>query len=141
MNTQGQTSLLFEISQKNNWRVGIPSTCLTLPCLCACPKPGPEFPSSYVVVFFKFNELRWEVIVCFVNIGGIVDHHCDNFLFIIDHKTVNIGNRIFVEYCKILVECYKMCCNLLKVNVEESTITRKQKPSKIHLRCTHCCHG
>jgi hypothetical protein len=48
MNTQGQTSLLFEISQKNNWRVGIPLTCLTLPCLCACPKPGPEFPSLYV---------------------------------------------------------------------------------------------
>jgi hypothetical protein len=30
-----------------------------------------------------FYELRWEVIVCFVYIGGIVDHHCLNFLFII----------------------------------------------------------
>jgi hypothetical protein len=25
--------------------------------------------------FFAFSELRWEVIVCFVNIGGIVDYH------------------------------------------------------------------
>ena len=25
----------------------------------------------------------WEVIVCFVNIGGIVDHHSLNFLFLI----------------------------------------------------------
>ena len=25
-------------------------------------------------------KLRWEMIVCFVDIGGIVDHHCLNFL-------------------------------------------------------------
>ena len=30
-----------------------------------------------------FNGLRWEVVVCFVVIGGIVDHHCLSFLFII----------------------------------------------------------
>ena len=29
-----------------------------------------------------YTDLRWEVIVCFVDIGGIVDHHCLNFLFI-----------------------------------------------------------
>ena len=29
---------------------------------------------SYVVVFFMFNDLMLEV--CFVEIGGIVDHHC-----------------------------------------------------------------
>ena len=28
-------------------------------------------------------QLRWEVIVHFVDIGGIDDHHCLNFLFII----------------------------------------------------------
>jgi hypothetical protein len=28
-----------------------------------------------VIVCFMFNELRWEVIVCFVNVGGIVDHY------------------------------------------------------------------
>jgi hypothetical protein len=26
---------------------------------------------------------KWEVIVCFVDIGGIVDHHCLRFLFIV----------------------------------------------------------
>ena len=26
--------------------------------------------------FFMFNELKWEVIVCFVDIGRIVDHYC-----------------------------------------------------------------
>jgi len=31
---------------------------------------------------FVFSELKWGVIVRFVDIGGIVDHHCLNFLFI-----------------------------------------------------------
>ena len=29
-----------------------------------------------------FNDLRWEKIVHFAEIGGIVDHHCLNFIFI-----------------------------------------------------------
>jgi hypothetical protein len=38
--------------------VGIPLTGLTPPYVCACPKPGPGFPASYVVVFFMFSDLR-----------------------------------------------------------------------------------
>jgi hypothetical protein len=34
--------------------------------------------TPYMVVLFIFNELRREVVVCFVDIGGIVDH---NFLY------------------------------------------------------------
>jgi len=56
-------------------------TSLTLPHFCACHKPGPGFPTSYVVVFYVFNEMRRGVVVCFVNIGGIVDHHSLNVLF------------------------------------------------------------
>ena len=37
-----------------------------------------------VVPLFVFSELRWQMIVCFVDIGGIVDHHCLDFLFIIE---------------------------------------------------------
>jgi hypothetical protein len=33
-----------------------------------------------VVVFVMFSDLRREVIVEFVDIGGIVDHHCLNSL-------------------------------------------------------------
>jgi hypothetical protein len=29
---------------------------LTPPYVCACPKPGLGFPTSYVVVFFVFSE-------------------------------------------------------------------------------------
>ena len=66
------------------YRVAFTLNSLILPCFCACPKPRPGFPMSYVMVFlFVFNGLRWETIVHFVNIGGIVDCHCLNFLFTI----------------------------------------------------------
>ena len=42
---------------------------------------------SYIICHGLFCvqwvQLRWEVIVNFVDIGGINDHHCLNFLFII----------------------------------------------------------
>ena len=54
--------------------------------LWACLRPGPVFPRPYAIMplsfFFVFNGLRWEVVVCFVDIGGIVVLHCLNFLFI-----------------------------------------------------------
>ena len=56
---------LYLRSNYQEGRVRIPLTSLTLPHLCACPKPEPWFLKSYVVVFFMFNELGWEVIVCF----------------------------------------------------------------------------
>ena len=50
---------------------------------CTCPKPGSGFPMSYVMVFcVQRVQLRWEMIVRFVDIGGIDDYHCLNFLFI-----------------------------------------------------------
>jgi hypothetical protein len=50
--------------------------------VCACLMPESRFTTSYVVVsFIVYNwvQLRWEVIVCFVDIGRIVGHHCLNF--------------------------------------------------------------
>jgi hypothetical protein len=32
---------------------------LISPHSCVCPKPGPGFQMSYVMVFFMFNNLRW----------------------------------------------------------------------------------
>jgi hypothetical protein len=78
-------------------RVEIPFTGLTCTHLCTCSKPGPGFPMSYVVVFFRVqwvkvrgdNSLCWYWwncwpslfnLSCFVDIGGIVYHHCLNFL-------------------------------------------------------------
>ena len=53
-------------------RVGIPLTSLTSLHFGACPKPGPGFPTSYVMGFFVCSvssvKLRG---VCFVDICGI----------------------------------------------------------------------
>jgi hypothetical protein len=51
-------------------RAGIPFSSLTLPHLSTCPKAGSGFLTSYVMVFFMFNDLRWEVLVYFVDISG-----------------------------------------------------------------------
>jgi hypothetical protein len=53
--------------------VVIPLIDQTTPHICAFSKPGPRFPTSYVVVFS--NNLRWQVNVRFFEIGGIVDYH------------------------------------------------------------------
>ena len=42
------------------------------------------------------NELRREVIVCFVDIGGNVDYHCSNFLFIIIMNIEYLGKLVFI---------------------------------------------
>ena len=43
---------------------------------CCLPKPVPRLPTSYVVVFCMFGDMRWEVIVHFVNMGVDVDPRC-----------------------------------------------------------------
>ena len=56
----------------------VDSVILFNPCiLCACHKLRPGFSTSHaVVVYIVFNELKWEVVVSFVDICGIVYHHC-----------------------------------------------------------------
>ena len=46
---------------------------------------------------FVFSELRWEVIVCFVDIGGIDDHYCLNFLFCVQWVKMR-GDCLFCWY-------------------------------------------
>ena len=62
-------------------------------------EPGSLMP--YVIVFFVFNYLRWEVIVCFVGISGIVDHHCLHY-------------QLYKEYLilMVLVFCKSRSCKL-----------------------------
>jgi hypothetical protein len=51
-----------------------PLTGLTAHNLSACPYPRTGFPTSYVMVFFMFNDLRWEVNVWFIDFSGIDNH-------------------------------------------------------------------
>jgi hypothetical protein len=70
-------------------RVGISLTGLTPAHLYACVKPGRGFPTSYV--FFMLSELRWDVIVRFVDIARNVGDHCLIFLFLTLFKSRLIG--------------------------------------------------
>jgi len=63
--------------------IGISLTNLTLPHFCACAKPGSRCPMLYLVVMLMFNELRWEVIVHFVDISGIVEVRGERWLVIL----------------------------------------------------------
>jgi hypothetical protein len=73
-------------------------TDLILQHFCACLKPGPGFLMPYIVVFVMFNYLRWDTeIVHFVDIGGFVDHHCLNFLFIIKQLWSTI--QVYLGLC------------------------------------------
>jgi hypothetical protein len=73
-------------------RMGIPLISLTLPHDCACSKPTPGFPKSCCVFFCMFNE----VVVRFVDIGGIVDHLFLNFLFMIEKYTLHTQKHIYM---------------------------------------------
>ena len=44
--------------------------------VCACTNQEQDFQRHLSSSFFVFNQLWLEMIVCVVDIGGIVDHHC-----------------------------------------------------------------
>jgi len=45
---------------------------------CACPKPEPELSTSYIMVFFVFSGLRWEVIYIYtLHVNYLLDS-CSN---------------------------------------------------------------
>jgi hypothetical protein len=54
---------------------------------CASPKSGPGFPTSYIVVFVcvQWVKVRGDL---FVDIGGIVHHHCFKFKWVQDVSSI-----------------------------------------------------
>jgi hypothetical protein len=48
-----------------------------------------------VIVHFVLHGLRWEVMFHFVDISGVFDHHCLNFLFIIVEIWMRCFNRSY----------------------------------------------
>ena len=61
----------------------------TPPHLCACPKTGNGFPTQYVVVFvFVFNGLRWEGVVYFVDISGLLQLTLTRLFKLSFHKSL-----------------------------------------------------
>jgi hypothetical protein len=85
----------------------IPLTNLTPPNVCACPKPGPWFRTQYVVVIFVFNDLRWEMVVRFVDISEIVDHY---FLNIFYMNSSLVFNVVRITRSLVLCVCFVDRC-------------------------------
>jgi hypothetical protein len=78
-------------NDKSNYHRGAPligSTPLPHLCVCAKPLPGLEKATRYCL-FILLGGLRWEVVVHFVDIGGIVcwSSHCLNLFFAIRKVT------------------------------------------------------
>jgi hypothetical protein len=73
---------------------------------CVCPKPGPRFQRHMSWCFFVFSEKvrgeRWEVIVRFANISGIVDHYCLNI------KMIKFTNKMIKFTIKMIKFTIKM---------------------------------
>jgi hypothetical protein len=69
-----------------DWRDKITNNINYLPSIIFCDGNCPHRRMLTYLVFplFVFSELRWQMIVCFVDIGGIVDHLCLDFVFIIE---------------------------------------------------------
>jgi hypothetical protein len=55
--------------------------------------------------FFIFCELGWELIVRFVYIGGIVEHHCLNFHFVAKISSQMQNEEQQSKYCSGIVMC------------------------------------
>ena len=64
-------------------------------------KPVHGFPTSYAMLFVcVFSELRWEVIVRFVDIVGIVGQHC--LIFLVIKEPFQLYDQIRVRKQKLL---------------------------------------
>ena len=74
---------------------------LTPPHLCAILEQWHGFLRSYVVAFIILRVLRWEMVVWFVDVCGIVDHHFLIFLFIFYNIKVVELNLIWVSFCNV----------------------------------------
>ena len=75
---------------------------------------------------FMFSGLRWEVDVHSLDIGGIVDHHCIKFFFIMIYKTLTktkyLATRITLKTVSELMYSRKVssACSLVNTSGDNS---------------------
>ena len=104
---QNKQSFLFQLLEHKNKYNDI------WPHFCACPKPGPVFPTPLSVVF----GLLWRVIVHYVD--WTFAHHCLSFLFIIYRKSsTSIWPALHIKIIYLQFESlrYEIISELLKID-------------------------
>ena len=77
---------------------------------------------------FVFSELRWQVIIHFLYIGGIVDHHCLYFFFIIITHEAN--HIIFLS--QVTDKLYHIMLYLLPSLYVAAFVRRTTSSSDLH---------
>jgi hypothetical protein len=71
--------------------------------------PTPSYdlgnPTTYIMVFCMLNNLRYEVIVCFVDFGGIVHYHFYIFIQYVKRLIPRTPSQSFkliiIRYCNL----------------------------------------
>ena len=117
-------------------RVGITLTSQTPTRICACPKPGPGFPTSYFALFFYvlLIEARGDSLFAQLYIGGRVDefsvesgvkHHSSLSQF---SKTrimqiINATNTFFIQYMINLVKSYTQIKRTHKCHLQKHKLS------------------
>jgi len=76
---------------------------LTQPPFYACPKP-------YIVIFFVFHDLRWEVIVRLVDIGGFVDLFNFFYQILTTFNRFKILSKLSLSNFLFKTICNTACC-------------------------------
>lgn len=74
--------------------------------MCACPKSGPELPTSYVMVFVNVQLVKVRDDCSFSCIFGMVDNHCLYVHFIFENDIIihDLCWCIFVQIDKSFVK-------------------------------------
>ena len=103
------------------------------PCNIFVPVPTQDLDvQHYIVVTFVFNYSRWEVIVHFVDIGGIVDHCLTIFSqYLLTYCTdlrPYLVISIFILYRRIYQEF-----NVWQIIIQHTIVQEKNHRSKKHL--------
>jgi hypothetical protein len=98
---------------------------------CACPKPVPGCTSAFVVVVFVFNTLKWELVICFVDIDRIVHDHCLTFLFQFLITMLNYYLMFQLKPCIIQsnIFSYQLFLELVQNIVQGAPTIRTKHPS------------
>jgi len=84
-----------------------------------------------------FRELRWEVIIRFVDISGIVDHYCLHFFF---HKTFAKNRCFFSEHWGVLLTITYNCKNVNN-GVGENPLPNPQQTVNIYILTSYMLDG
>ena len=116
-------------------------------------KQGHVFERQYVMVILCSNDLRWEVVVHSVAIGGIVDHHCLNFAKILFRCTLcsffysllplypGLTCQLDISICRFLKLIDEINLNIYRKKLYRAAIQVNRTLFRLKIVCVHYCRN